>query len=89
MKKKTFFLLALFGITVALSSCKDVLEGEIGPIEEKAIANVETKAAGNDSLNVESILPLEETKELKALKEKLIVILITRYYMHCLLLLVL
>lgn len=71
MKKKTFFLLGLFCVTVALSSCKDVLEDEIGPIEEKAIANVETKAAGNDSLNVESILPLEETKELKALKEKL------------------
>lgn len=71
MKKKTFFLLALFCVTVALSSCTDVLQEDMLPSEEKNMDSLMTKSLGNDSLNVEGILPLEETKELKALKEKL------------------
>lgn len=35
MKKKTFFLLTLFCVTVALSSCTDVLQEDMLPSGEK------------------------------------------------------
>lgn len=72
MQKKSFALLALFGITMLLSSCNDTFEENVLSSNENAVAELATRALMTDSLESENAIQLVETEELKILKENLV-----------------
>lgn len=71
MKRKYFTLSALFGLTMLLSSCNNALEESLLSSAEKNTESLTTRSLMTDSLGAEIPTPLEETEEMKALKEKL------------------
>lgn len=71
MKKKSFTLLALFSVIVLLSSCNDSFEENVLSTKENAVGGLSTRALVSDSLETEVPIQLEETEELKILKENL------------------
>lgn len=70
MQKKNY-LLALFSVLMFLTSCNDALEFDTLSSNLEEGKNTMTKALNVDSLEMGDVIQLEETDELKALKEKL------------------
>lgn len=71
--RKRNYLLALFSAAMLMTSCNDALEveGLYPNLGEKAVEGLSAQALTVDSLEMENAIQLEETEELKALKEKL------------------
>lgn len=71
MQKKLFIQLALFVTTMLLFSCNDTFEGSVLSSEKNDVVELATRALITDSLDIEDAIPLEETEELKIMKENL------------------
>lgn len=71
MRKIFKFLFALVCMTMFLFSCENALENEIPSLQEEIMATAKNKTAIIDSLALEDVLALEETEDLKTLKEKI------------------
>lgn len=71
--RKRNYLLALFSAAMLMTSCNDALEveGLYPNLGEKAVEGLSAQTLTVDSLEMENAIQLEETEELKALKEKL------------------